>query len=184
MKLRKSLLSGLMIATLCSNTISLATDTKKDILFNNPLNKSLTFTRGLKLAGLLAFAAALIKYACTEPHNNKIRFDVEEFKVAFSEFCRGINVKENLLKIRNFAWYFTLDGIIGHGMKKRSIRIDPDEPTKLFVHPGAKSKGLFGLIAGYHKGIFAMLFFMKALDKFEKDGVKGWNRLIDFVGLN
>lgn len=184
---KMKMLSCFFLSLLSSN-ISLqaaaAGDAKAPLEITNPFAKKLTVGRFLTISALLAFTASLIKYACTEPHNEPIRYKVDEAKTALNEIRQGINVQENLVKLRNFVWYFILDGIIGHGMKKRSIRIDPDEPSKLFVHPGAKSKGLYGRIASYHKGIFAMLFFMKAVDKFQKDGIKGWNRLVSFVGLD
>lgn len=140
-----------------------------------------TLIYGLKISVAVAFAASLIKYASTEPHNEPVRYDIEEAKQAISDIQNGINIKESISKLKNFIWFFILDGIIGHGMKKKSIRIDPDEPTKILVHPGAKSKGLYSYIHGYHKSIFAMGAFTVAIATFLKKSQNGWKDLQNFV---
>jgi hypothetical protein len=120
---------------------------------------SMSFT---KKATIGVLCAMLFQFFATEPNNKDVRYDLEAAKAQFKAFMNGENRTENFKGLTNFAWYFLLDGIIGHASKRPSLRVDP-ATQKIDARPGAYSKGLFGMLHDYSKAPLGICYLLAAL---------------------
>lgn len=159
---RNSLIFCLTASILMSSSFAQATDSMPAAKLTWP-ELSLT-----KKAAIGVLVAMLAKFFATEPHNKPIRYNLDEAKAQLQALFKGENTKENLNELASFAWYFVLDGIIGHAGKRPSLRVDP-ATQKIDASAGAYSKGLFGTLHDYAKAPLGIVYLVLALKTLLKD---------------
>ena len=113
-------------------------------------------------ATLVVVGLMLAKFFATEPNNKPVRYDLEAAKAQIQALLNGEEISNNLNELTSFAWYFILDGIIGHASKRASLRVDT-ATNKVDASPGAYSKGLFGTLHDYAKAPLGIVYLLTAL---------------------